>query len=55
MSRPLRIERPGDLYHVTSRGDRRELIVEDNHDRAAWVSCWARPAGALTGASTPGA
>ncbi|NEV65280.1 transposase, partial [Thiorhodococcus minor] len=24
MARPLRIEFPGALYHVTSRGDRRE-------------------------------
>ena len=26
MARPLRIEFPGGLYHVTSRGDRREAI-----------------------------
>lgn len=26
MSSPLRIEVPGGLYHVTSRGDRREAI-----------------------------
>ena len=26
MSRPLRIEFPGAVYHVTSRGDRREAI-----------------------------
>ncbi|MEO8298799.1 MAG: transposase [Burkholderiales bacterium] len=38
MSRPLRIEWPGGLYHVTSRGDRREPIVEDDADRGAWVS-----------------
>jgi putative transposase len=37
MSRPLRIEWPGGLYHVTSRGDRREPIVEDDVDRRAWV------------------
>jgi putative transposase len=37
MSRPLRIEWPGALYHVTSRGDRREPIVEDDVDRRAWV------------------
>jgi putative transposase len=37
MSRPLRIEWPGGLYHVTSRGDRREPIVEDDADRRAWV------------------
>lgn len=37
MSRPLRIEWPGGRYHVTSRGDRREPIVEDDRDRRAWV------------------
>jgi putative transposase len=37
MSRPLRIEWPGGLFHVTSRGDRREPIVEDDGDRRAWV------------------
>ena len=35
MSRPLRIEFPGANYHVTSRGDRREPIFEDDTDRAA--------------------
>ncbi len=33
MSRPLRIEYPGALYHVTSRGNRREAIFEDDEDR----------------------
>ncbi len=35
MSRPLRIEFPGAVYHVTSRGDRRELIYRDDDDRLA--------------------
>jgi len=34
MSRPLRIEFPGALYHVTSRGDRREDIFADDMDKA---------------------
>jgi putative transposase len=38
MSRPLRIEWPGALYHVTARGDRREPIVEDDLDRESWVT-----------------
>jgi REP element-mobilizing transposase RayT len=38
MSRPLRIEFPGAMYHVTSRGDRREPIFEDDSDRAALLS-----------------
>ena len=29
MVRPLRLEFDGALYHVTSRGDRREDIYED--------------------------
>ena len=33
MSRPLRIEFPGAIYHVTSRGDRREPIYRDDEDR----------------------
>ncbi len=33
MARPLRIEFPGALYHVTSRGDRQEPISEDDEDR----------------------
>ena len=38
MARPLRLEWPGALYHVTSRGDRREPIVEDDEDSATWVT-----------------
>jgi REP element-mobilizing transposase RayT len=37
MARPLRIEFPGGLYHVTSRGDRREAIYEDDDDRARFL------------------
>ncbi len=32
MARPLRIEFPGALYHVTARGDRQEPIYEDDKD-----------------------
>lgn len=35
MSRPLRIEFPGAMYHVTSRGDRSEPIVDDDSGQAA--------------------
>lgn len=38
MSRPLRIEFPGAVYHVTSRGDRREPIFEDDVDRASLLT-----------------
>ncbi len=33
MARPLRIEFPGALYHITVRGDRQEPICEDDQDR----------------------
>jgi putative transposase len=33
MSRPLRIQFDGALYHITSRGDRREPIFVDDRDR----------------------
>ena len=38
MARPLRIEFPGAIYHVTSRGDRREPIFADDEDRRALLS-----------------
>jgi len=37
MARPLRIELAGGLYHVTSRGDRREDIYRDDEDRCEWL------------------
>ena len=37
MARPLRIEFPGAVYHVTSRGDRREPIFEDDQDRLIFL------------------
>ena len=37
MARPLRIEFSGALYHVTSRGDRREPIFEDDEDRRMFL------------------
>ncbi|UQV44294.1 transposase [Janthinobacterium lividum] len=36
MTRPLRLEFAGALYHVTSRGDRRGTIYRDDTDRIAW-------------------
>lgn len=38
MARPLRLEFVGALYHVTSRGDRREPIYEGDEDRSAFLS-----------------
>lgn len=41
MTRPLRLEFEGALYHVTSRGDRREPIFEDDEDRRVWLELFA--------------
>ena len=38
MARPLRLEFAGALYHITSRGDRREAIYEDDADRHMFLS-----------------
>jgi putative transposase len=38
MARPLRIELAGGLYHVTSRGDRREDIYLNDADRHLWLT-----------------
>jgi putative transposase len=37
MSRPLRIEFAGALYHVTSRGNRRKSIFRNEQDRASFL------------------
>ena len=38
MARPLRLEFPGALYHLTSRGNRQEDIFKDDTDRVAFLS-----------------
>jgi putative transposase len=42
MARPLRIEFPGGLYHITSRGDRREAIYLDDADRRQWLELFGQ-------------
>lgn len=37
MARKLRIEYPGAVYHVMSRGDRREVIFRDDTDREVFL------------------
>jgi len=37
MSRPLRLELAGGLYHITSRGDHRDDIYIDDADRNKWL------------------
>jgi len=41
MARPIRIEYAGALYHVTTRGDRREDIYLDDQDRLDWLDVLA--------------
>lgn len=41
MARPLRIEYPGALYHLTSRGDGREDIFADDADRLEFLEVLA--------------
>jgi putative transposase len=38
MARPLRIEYPGAIYHVTSRGNARNNIFSDDEDREIFLS-----------------
>ena len=38
MARALRVQYPGAICHVLSRGDRREEIVRDDEDRAGFVA-----------------
>lgn len=45
MSRPLRIEFPDAVYHVTSRGDRRRSIYRDDADRQAQLDLIAQAMG----------
>jgi putative transposase len=41
MTRPLRIEFPGAIYHVTSRGNARRKIFLDDEDRQAFLTTLA--------------
>lgn len=38
MARPLRIEFPGAVYHITSRGNERKEIFRDDHDREDFLN-----------------
>ena len=42
MARPLRVEFPGAVYHVTARGDRQEPIFEHNDDRLLFLELLAK-------------
>lgn len=41
MARPLRLDIPGALYHITARGNAREPIYCDDHDREAFLALLA--------------
>jgi putative transposase len=38
MARPLRIEYPGAVYHITSRGNEKKAVYKDDQDRANFLS-----------------
>lgn len=42
MARPLRLEFPGAVYHITARGNARQDIVADDIDRACFVELLGR-------------
>jgi putative transposase len=42
MARPLRIEYPGAVYHVTSRGNEKKAIYKDDRDRETFLSTLSR-------------
>lgn len=41
MARPLRIEYPGAVYHVTSRGNEKKAVFKDAHDRETLLTTLA--------------
>ncbi|MBX3332172.1 MAG: transposase [Nitrospira sp.] len=44
MARPLRVQFDGAIYHVTSRGNAREDIFDDDVDRHAFLECLGKVA-----------
>jgi len=38
MGRPIRIEYPAALYHITSRGNERKNIFRDDGDRVKFIN-----------------
>jgi len=41
MARPLRIQYPGAVYHVTNRGNERKIIFKDDTDRVQFLQLLA--------------
>ena len=42
MARPLRIEYPGAVYHITNRGNDRKAIYKDEEDRHSFLNIIAK-------------
>ena len=42
VSRPLRLDHPGAVWHITARGNERKEIFRDDHDREAWLALLAQ-------------
>jgi hypothetical protein len=55
MARELRIQYPGAIYHVINRGDRREPIFNDDHDRTRFLETIAETCAKTGWPSMPGA
>ena len=45
MTRPLRIQYPGALYHITNRGNERKAIFSDDMDRESFLSLLSQSVG----------
>src|SRR3990172_5084507 len=45
MSRPMRLQYPGALYHVTTRGNERRSIFRSDKDREAFVELLGKVSG----------
>jgi putative transposase len=45
MARQLRVEYPGAIYQVMTRGDRREAIFQDDKDREVFLAALAEVCG----------
>jgi REP element-mobilizing transposase RayT len=41
MARPLRIEYPGAVYHITSRGNDKKAVFKDDQDRETFLKILA--------------
>ena len=48
MSRPLRIEFPGAVYHFTSQGNARQPVFHNNSDRINFLTLFYLNTGALS-------